>query len=277
MRIFRFIKIVYTVIRFGLDEVMLSRIDDRRVKLLLRITTIGRRYSDPPAVRLRHALESLGPIFVKFGQVLSTRRDLLSVDFANELAKLQDQVPPFDSAVAIGIIEKSLGAPVDELRMAMPVNVRDGATSGPGNAFVPTRILVPVIPKDPAERFTLVRARLAEVRKEPAIAAVAPLSGMMALLPPPVLLALARVQSATIDFATSNLRGSPVDLYTGGARIEANYPMGPREGAPLNVTMISYRGELQMGLHLDPAAITDPGALLESMHESFDSLLLAAL
>jgi ubiquinone biosynthesis protein len=115
MRIFRFIKIVYTVIRFGLDEVMLSRIDDRRVKLLLRITTIGRRYSDPPAVRLRHALESLGPIFVKFGQVLSTRRDLLSVDFANELAKLQDQVPPFDSSVAIAIVEKSLGAPVDEL------------------------------------------------------------------------------------------------------------------------------------------------------------------
>ncbi|HDR9164206.1 TPA: ubiquinone biosynthesis regulatory protein kinase UbiB, partial [Burkholderia vietnamiensis] len=115
MRILRFIKIVYTVIRFGLDEVMLSRIDDRRVKLLLRITTIGRRYSSPPAVRLRHALESLGPIFVKFGQVLSTRRDLLSVDFANELAKLQDQVPPFDSAVAIAIIEKSLGAPVDEL------------------------------------------------------------------------------------------------------------------------------------------------------------------
>lgn len=180
-------------------------------------------------------------------------------------------------AGALGLYHARLGAPVDELRMAMPVNVRDGATSGPGNAFVPTRILVPVIPKDPAERFTLVRARLAEVRKEPAIAAVAPLSGMMALLPPPVLLALARVQSATIDFATSNLRGSPVDLYTGGARIEANYPMGPREGAPLNVTMISYRGELQMGLHLDPAAITDPGALLESMHESFDSLLLAAL
>ncbi|WDD95274.1 ubiquinone biosynthesis regulatory protein kinase UbiB [Burkholderia sp. FERM BP-3421] len=113
MRIFRFIKIVYTVIRFGLDEVMLSRVDDRRVKLLLRITTIGRRFSDPPAVRLRRALESLGPIFVKFGQVLSTRRDLLPVDFANELAKLQDQVPPFESAVAIALIEKSLGAQVD--------------------------------------------------------------------------------------------------------------------------------------------------------------------
>jgi ubiquinone biosynthesis protein len=114
MRILRFIKIVYTVIRFGLDEVMLSRIDDRRVKLLLR-------HDDRPPlfVAARGAAasraRSLGPIFVKFGQVLSTRRDLLPVDFANELAKLQDQVPPFDSAVAIAIIEKSLGAPVDEL------------------------------------------------------------------------------------------------------------------------------------------------------------------
>ncbi|AOK30577.1 ubiquinone biosynthesis protein UbiB [Burkholderia singularis] len=115
MRIFRFIKILYTVARFGLDEVMLSGIQSRRVKLLLRIMTIGRRFSDPPAVRLRRALESLGPIFVKFGQVLSTRRDLLPVDFANELTKLQDQVPPFDSAVAIALIEKALGARIDEL------------------------------------------------------------------------------------------------------------------------------------------------------------------
>ncbi len=180
-------------------------------------------------------------------------------------------------AGALGSYHARLGAPVEELRMAMPVSVRDRASRGPGNAFVPTRILVPVMPEDPVERFGLVRERLGELRKEPAIAAVAPLSGMMALLPPRVLLALARVQSATIDFATSNLRGSPVDLYAGGARIEANYPMGPREGTPLNVTMISYRDELQMGLHLDPAAITDPGALLESMHESFDALLLAGL
>lgn len=105
MRIFRFIKIVYTLIRFGLDEVMLSCIDDRRIKLLLRITTIGRRFADSPAVRLRRALESLGPIFVKFGQMLSTRRDVLLPDFASELTKLQDQVPPFDSALAMSLVE----------------------------------------------------------------------------------------------------------------------------------------------------------------------------
>jgi WS/DGAT/MGAT family acyltransferase len=180
-------------------------------------------------------------------------------------------------AGALGLYHQRLGAPVDELRMAMPVSVRDGSPSSPGNAFVPTRVLVPVIPKDPVERFAQVQSRLASLRHEPALGAVGALSGMVAALPPSVVVALARLQSATVDFATSNLRGSPVDLYTGGARIEANYPMGPREGVALNVTMLSYCGELQMGLHLDPAAITDPGALLESMHESFDALLLAGV
>ena len=61
------------------------------------------------AVRLREALETLGPIFVKFGQILSTRRDLLPADLADELAKLQDRVPPFDPDLAIAEIEKSLG------------------------------------------------------------------------------------------------------------------------------------------------------------------------
>src|ERR1700755_234498 len=115
MRFLRFLKIFFTVIRFGLDEMMLSRVNDRRVRLLLRITTIRRKFDAPPGVRLRLALESLGPIFVKFGQVLSTRRDLLPVDVADELAKLQDQVPPFDSVVAGSISEQSLGAPIDEL------------------------------------------------------------------------------------------------------------------------------------------------------------------
>ena len=106
MRLLRFLKIFFTVVRFGLDELVMSGIQDRRVRLLMRVTTFGRKFDVPRGVRLRLALESLGPIFVKFGQVLSTRRDLLPVDIANELAKLQDQVPPFDSDVAIAIVEK---------------------------------------------------------------------------------------------------------------------------------------------------------------------------
>ena len=67
------------------------------------------------AVSLREALEALGPIFVKFGQVLSTRRDLLPGELADELAKLQDQVPPFPAAQAVAEIEKSLGRAIDAL------------------------------------------------------------------------------------------------------------------------------------------------------------------
>jgi ubiquinone biosynthesis protein len=65
--------------------------------------------------RLRLAVEELGPIFVKFGQAVSTRRDLLPADIADELAKLQDRVPPFDSAVAVAAIEKAFGRPLDDL------------------------------------------------------------------------------------------------------------------------------------------------------------------
>ncbi|TXS93907.1 ubiquinone biosynthesis regulatory protein kinase UbiB [Parahaliea maris] len=66
-------------------------------------------------VRLRRALEELGPVFIKFGQMLSTRRDLLPPDIAEELAKLQDEVPPFDEAHSVAIIERALGKPVTEL------------------------------------------------------------------------------------------------------------------------------------------------------------------
>lgn len=67
------------------------------------------------AVRLRMALEELGPIFIKFGQMLSTRKDLLPADIAEELARLQDDVPPFDSEQSVALIEKSLGKPVAEV------------------------------------------------------------------------------------------------------------------------------------------------------------------
>ena len=64
---------------------------------------------------MRRALEELGPIFVKFGQVLSTRRDLLPADVADELALLQDQVPPFASDLAVAEITRSLGQHPDQL------------------------------------------------------------------------------------------------------------------------------------------------------------------
>ncbi len=80
----------------------------------MRWTTFGAPRATR-GVRLRQALEDLGPIFVKFGQVLSTRRDLLPPDVADELAKLQDRVPPFASVVARREIERGLGRPIDSV------------------------------------------------------------------------------------------------------------------------------------------------------------------
>jgi ubiquinone biosynthesis protein len=112
-RLFRGAFIIWVVLRYGLDELVLSSFRNRGIRLLTRIVSLGRRLDAPRGQRLREALERLGPIFVKFGQVLSTRRDLLPPDIADELARLQDRVPPFPSSVAVATIERAFGKPLD--------------------------------------------------------------------------------------------------------------------------------------------------------------------
>jgi ubiquinone biosynthesis protein len=111
----RLITIVVTVLRFGLDEVALSAFRQRWVRALVRLATLGRRLDAPRGVRLRLGLERLGPIFVKFGQVLSTRRDLIPIDVADELARLQDRVPPFPAAQARALVEKAFRRPIEQV------------------------------------------------------------------------------------------------------------------------------------------------------------------
>ena len=111
----RLVFIVVTVLRFGLDEVALSAFPQRWMRALVRIVTVGRRLDAPRGQRLRQGLERLGPIFVKFGQVLSTRRDLIPPDVADELAKLQDRVPPFPAPVARALVERAFGRPIEAL------------------------------------------------------------------------------------------------------------------------------------------------------------------
>ena len=107
--------IAFTLLRFGIDDIALSGLRQRWVRALARLVTVGRRFDAPRGVRLRRALERLGPIFVKFGQVLSTRRDLLPPDIAEELARLQDRVPPFPGARSIAIVERAFGRPLSDV------------------------------------------------------------------------------------------------------------------------------------------------------------------
>src|SRR5262245_8309923 len=114
-RLARLATILWVSFRFGLDEFLLAGEPKGGLLALARGADVCGRYRAPRAVRLRRALETLGPIFVKFGQVLSTRRDLIPLDIADELAKLQDRVPPFASEAAVAEIERSLGRPIHEL------------------------------------------------------------------------------------------------------------------------------------------------------------------
>ena len=111
----RLVFIWVTVFRFGLDELALSSFRQRWVRRFVNVLTFGRRLSAPRGERLRLGLEALGPIFVKFGQVMSTRRDLIPVDIAEELAKLQDRVPPFPEAQARAAVERAFGRPIESV------------------------------------------------------------------------------------------------------------------------------------------------------------------
>lgn len=115
MKLFRLIRILWVAFRFGLDDMVLALQPSEGLQRLVRAFLFWRPLKKPRGERLRLALECLGPIFVKFGQVLSTRRDLMPMDIADELAKLQDQVPPFPSQQALAEIEAAYGRPASEV------------------------------------------------------------------------------------------------------------------------------------------------------------------
>jgi ubiquinone biosynthesis protein len=119
MSTLRLARILFVAWRYGLDEIAASgaaaTLGSASLLRAARLLRLGRRLDAPRGERLRLTLESLGPIFVKFGQVLSTRRDLLPPDIADELARLQDQVPPFAGDAAVREIERGLGKPIAEL------------------------------------------------------------------------------------------------------------------------------------------------------------------
>ncbi|MGD8999325.1 MAG: AarF/UbiB family protein, partial [Granulosicoccaceae bacterium] len=116
-QLLRLVHINVVLNRHGLDELIFSThlLRPLRFLYLLAPWTWFRRIEAPRGVRIRRVLEDLGPIFVKFGQILSTRRDLLPDDIAEELAHLQDRVPPFPGEQARAIIEKAYGQSIEEL------------------------------------------------------------------------------------------------------------------------------------------------------------------
>ena len=111
--VFRMLAIQRVLVKYGLDDIIKETHLLRPLRFLFYLAPRRRDRSAPIGERIRLALEELGPIFVKFGQAISTRRDLLPPDIADELAKLQDAVPPFPAEQAIEIINTAYGESVD--------------------------------------------------------------------------------------------------------------------------------------------------------------------
>lgn len=194
------------------------------------------------------------------------------------------------AAAGAGRYHRDRDAGVDQLRVSMPVSSRprhrrtdpDGAGStdpsapAGGNTFSPTQTLVPTGASDPTTRFTAIHEALHRAKSERALGVFDSAATVVNLLPSAALVAAGEMLTGSMDFVCSNVRAAPFDVYIAGALIEANYPVGPLAGVAFNLTTMSYRGRMFLGLVVDPAAVEEPEALLRDIERGYEELFAAA-
>ena len=143
------------------------------------------------------------------------------------------------------------------------------------NAFSLVRMLVPTIDMPIDERFLAIHEISQAAVGESSKASLATLAAFASTLPTSIVTRLARQQAQTIDFATSNVKGSPIPMYVAGAQLLHNYPVGPLSGVAFNLTLLSYNHSLDMGVNIDTAAVSEPQLLHDCLVRAFKDLLAA--
>ncbi|HZB41088.1 MAG TPA: wax ester/triacylglycerol synthase domain-containing protein [Ilumatobacter sp.] len=166
-----------------------------------------------------------------------------------------------------------MGEPVESLRASMAISTRTDDSGG--NAFTLARLLVPTGEMPIAERFLAIDEATKAARESTKDAGLDTLAAVTTALPTSLITRLARQQANTVDFATSNVKGSPVPVYVAGAQLLEIYPIGPLGGVAFNLTLMSYLGSLDMALNIDTAAVESPALLAECVDRSFKKLLRA--
>ncbi|MEX2627385.1 MAG: wax ester/triacylglycerol synthase domain-containing protein [Ilumatobacteraceae bacterium] len=166
---------------------------------------------------------------------------------------------------------RELGAPTETLRASMAVSTRTDSSGG--NAFSLVRLLVPTGDMPVAERFAAIQEGADAARGQNAGAGLDTLATLASTLPTSLVTRLARQQAQTVDFATSNVKGSPVPMYAAGAQLLENYPVGPLAGVAFNLTLLSYLGSLDMCLNIDTAAVAEPELLAAAIERAIADLL----
>jgi len=238
---------------------------------------------------LRHSLESLRrglapagePLSpVLRGRSISVRFDSLRLPLAalRAAGKKADGTlnDAFVAAVCGGLrlYHEAHGAPVEELRMTMPVNIRDGDDADrAGNQFAPARFAVPVAMADPTERMRAISARVRRERAEPALGFLEGVAGVLNRLPTSLSVSLFGSMLKGIDFVTSNVPGPRREVFTAGAKMDEVYGFGPLSGAAINVTLFSYVGTCFVAVNSDPAAVPDPERLRECLEAGFGEVV----
>jgi diacylglycerol O-acyltransferase len=165
------------------------------------------------------------------------------------------------------------GVEVDAFNTSYVLNTRtDNKVSG--NSFTPVLVQVPGTKMTVRKRMAVLRKVVAEGRESAGRGGgLSGLSGIINLLPTSVVTRTARSQAARIDFATSNLRGAPFPLYCAGAKVTSIVCMGPVAGTAANITAMSYDGNFEIGMFIDPKAIEDPADFRQCVEESLAELI----
>jgi WS/DGAT/MGAT family acyltransferase len=230
---------------------------------------------------LTPATHPLSPIMT--GRSLSTHFEVIQLPLEPMKAaghavggKLNDA---FVGGILLGIrhYHTQRGAELQALRMSMPINVRtEHDQDVAGNAFVPARFEVPVETDDPRTLMERTHERLYEVVHEPANALVEPMANAINRLPTTFSTALFGSMMKGLDFQASNVPGSPFQLYLCGVPVTLLVPFGPMAGAAANITLLSYVEELNIGVNVDPAAVTNPAQYVACLRQAYEEIIAVA-
>lgn len=218
----------------------------------------------------------LSPLWTE--RSLDRRLDLLDVPLAamkaaaTEFGGTVNDVFVTGAASASGDYHRRMGRPTDALRMSMPISTRVRGQHD-GNHFSPSQTVVPTGDVDERDRFVAIHQLLRTTRDERAVGSVDAVARAANLVPAALLRTVGLRLAGSVDFVTSNLRAAPFDVYLAGALMESNHPIGPLAGTAFNLTTMSYRGTLWLGLVTDPAAIEDPELLVTCLKRAYRTLL----
>jgi WS/DGAT/MGAT family acyltransferase len=210
---------------------------------------------------------------------LLSRFELISVEGARgaalALGGSRNDLLVAAAAAGLGAYHAKLGQPVPQLRVATPTIQHRNHEAG-GNWFAPARLEVPTGSGQPGPQFGIVVERLAQARKEPALQVASRVAQTLGRLPSRMLLPALHAQADSVDFAATALPGLPGTRHLCGSVIEGSYPLGPRLGCPMNVTAFGNEDRLDIGVAIDPSAITEPEYLIECLTRSFDGYRAAS-